>query len=85
LAVGFSASDRLLGSKHEIKKVTVDDENGMAWVETIDDKSQPPETLPKQVIASSGGRGLASATLWRKLESQMNISTDGVFGPVEKL
>jgi FdhD protein len=84
LAVGFIASEGLLRSKDEIKRITVDDKNGMVWVETIDDKRQPAETLPKRVIASSGGRGLASVTHWRKVESQMNISTHDVFGLVEK-
>jgi len=70
LAVGFIASEGLLGSKDEIKRITVDDKNGMVWVETIDDKRQPAETLAKRVIASSGGRGLASVTPRRKVESQ---------------
>jgi len=84
LAVGFIASEGLLGSNDEIKRITVDAKNGMVWVETIGDRSQPAETLPTRVIASSDGRGLASATPWRKVESQMNISTDGVLGLVEK-
>lgn len=84
LAVGFIASEGLLRSKDEIKKITVDDKNGMVWVETTNDKRQPAETLPKRVIAFSGGRGLASVTHWRKVESQMNISTHDVFGLVEK-
>ncbi len=84
LAVGFIASEGLLRSKDEIKRITVDDKNGTVWVETIDNKRQPAETLPKRVIASSGGRGFASVTPWRKVESQMNISAHDVFGLVEK-
>jgi len=56
--------------------ITVDGKNGMIWVETINDRRQPPESLPKRVIAYSGGRGLASASPWGKMESQVNISTD---------
>ena len=60
LVVGILASEGLLGSKDEIKSLKVDDETGVAYVETKGNKEKTGEQLFKPLVASGGGKGASS-------------------------
>jgi FdhD protein len=86
LVVGFLASEGLLKSKGEIKKILVDNERGVVRLETVEDKGFAPDVLFKRVISSGCGRGAsfysAADATSQKVESQMKISADEVFALV---
>ncbi|MFC1950458.1 formate dehydrogenase accessory sulfurtransferase FdhD [Chloroflexota bacterium] len=87
LAVGFLASEGLLKSKDEIKKIMVDDKRGVVRLETIENK-EFQDVLFKRLITSGCGKGAsfystADATE-QKVESRMEISVDEVFTLVNK-
>lgn len=88
LAVGFLASEGLVQSKDEIKKVLVDDERGVVRVETEEDKELAQDILFKRIISSGCGRGAsfysAADAASQRVESQMTISTDEVFDLVNE-
>jgi FdhD protein len=83
LAVGFLASEGLVNSKDEIKRVTVDDQRGVVRVETDGTKELADELIFKRVISSGCGRGASfySATdvSSQKVDSQMEISVGEIF------
>ena len=60
LVVGILASEGLLGSKDEIRSLKVDDETGVAYVETKKSKEITGEQLFKPLVASGGGKGASS-------------------------
>ena len=83
LAIGFLFSEGLLGSKDEIKKVTVNDQVGVVRVETKEDKALAEECGFKRLITSGCGRGTsfysaADTQIQAKVESQISISTEEV-------
>ena len=86
LAIGFLASEGLLKSKDEIKKVLVDDRNGVVRVETREDFAS--ELLFKRFITSGCGRGAsfysAADVHEQKVESQIGISAIKVFTLVKE-
>jgi len=87
LAIGFLASEGLLKSKDEIKKIIIDDRTGVVRVETK--KGFASEPLFKRLITSGGGRGAsfysAADTQGRlKVESQIGISASEVFALVKE-
>ena len=86
LVVGFLASEGLLKSKGEIKKILVDNERGVVRLETVEDKGFASDVLFKRVISSGCGRGAsfysAADATSQKVESQMKISADEVFALV---
>jgi len=88
LAVGFLASEGLLESKDEIKKILVNDETGVVRLETTGDKGFSQDVLFKRVISSGCGRGAsfysAADATSQKVESQMEISTDEIFALVNE-
>jgi len=91
LAIGFLFSEGLLESKDEIKKIVVDDERGIAVVETKEDKEFSKELLFKKRSIHSGGgtiRGASFSTAdvkdRAKVESQIVISSHEVFELVNK-
>ncbi|MFC1934905.1 formate dehydrogenase accessory sulfurtransferase FdhD [Chloroflexota bacterium] len=78
LAIGFLFSEGLLGSKDEIKKVTVDDQRGVVRVETGGDNEPAGELAFKRFITSGCGRGssfysAADVQGQSKIESQIRI------------
>ncbi len=88
LAVGFLASEGLLKSKAEIKKIEVDDWLGVVRVETEGSPAPDSRLFAKRLIASGCG---GAATFYSvddatipKVESQMKISPDEVFALVSK-
>jgi FdhD protein len=60
LVIGILASEGILGSKDEIKSLEVDDEAGVACVETKGNKDITREQLFKPLVASGGGKGASS-------------------------
>ncbi len=87
LAVGFLASEGLLQSKDDIKKIEVDDWLGTAHIEIEGDKPDS-RFFAKRLIASGCG---GAATFYSladaatpKVESAMKISPDEVFALVSK-
>ena len=78
LAVGFLFSEGLLGSKDEIKSITMDDRRGAVRVETDVDKQLANDELFKRFITSGCGRGasfydVAGNQGRGKLESTLKI------------
>ena len=87
LAIGFLASEGLLKSKDEIKKIMVDDRTGVVHVETKKDFAN--ELLFKRLITSGCGREVslysaADAQGQLKVESQIGISAFEVFALVKE-
>ena len=88
LAVGFLVSEGLLKSKDEIKKIDIEEWEGVVRVETIKPIEQDSRFFSKRIITSGCGGG---ATFYSdadiataKVESQMKISTDEVFTLVKE-
>jgi len=87
LAVGFLFSEGLLKNKDEIKKITVDDEKGVVWVETKEDKGLARELLFKKRFITSGGGTVKGASFHSaagihgqaKIESEVVIAPHQVF------
>ncbi len=89
LALGFLASEGLLKSKDEIKKIIVDERRGVVRVETKEGKDLARELLFKRLITSGCGRGAsfystADAQGQLKVESQTSISPPKVFALVKE-
>ncbi|MFC1932017.1 formate dehydrogenase accessory sulfurtransferase FdhD [Chloroflexota bacterium] len=83
LAIGFLVSEGLIRDKDEIKKIMVDDQRGMARVETKGDKAFDNELVFKRFITSGCGRGAtfysaADAQDLPAVESQTQMSTHEV-------
>jgi len=79
LAVGFLFSEGFLKSKHEIKKIMVDDRRGVVWVETEKGEEPAGDVLFERFITSGCGRGTsfysaADAQGQVKVESRIQIS-----------
>jgi len=89
LAIGFLYSEGLLKSKDEIKKIVVDDQRGVARVETEEDKGLASQLLFKRLITSGCGKGAsfysdADVKNQAKVESQIRISAPQVFSLVKE-
>ena len=87
LVVGILASEGLIESKDEIKKLMVDDEAGLAHVETREDKRIAREQLFKPLVASGGGKGFSSYKMpdvnsRARLESRITVSAGEVLSLV---
>lgn len=87
LAIGFLFSEGLLKDKNEIKKIVVDDQRGLVWVETKEDSVVNSELLSKRLITSGCGRGasfysLADIQSQAKIESQIQVSPQEIFSLV---
>ncbi len=84
LAIGFLSSEGLLKSKDEIKKITVDEQRGVARVETGEETRKAGELVFKRLITSGCGRGAslysaADVMGQKKVESKTSISASEVF------
>jgi len=82
LAVGFLVSEGLLKSKDEIKKIDIEEWEGVVRVETIKPIEQDSRFFSKRIITSGCGGGATFFTdadiATPKVESQMKISADEV-------
>jgi FdhD protein len=79
LAAGFLLSEGVIESGDEIARVTIDEQRGVARVDTRDGKELPPDALFKRLITSGCGRGAsflsaADAQSLAKVDSQNGIS-----------
>ncbi len=79
LAIGFLSSEGLIKNKDDIKKITVDDQRGIARVETTEDKESTDEVVFKRFITSGCGRGAsfysaADVQEQMKVESRIDIA-----------
>jgi len=88
LAVGFLASEGLITNKNDIKKIEVEEWEGVVRVETVKPIEQDGRFLSKRIITSGCGGG---ATFYSevdiatpKVTSGMKISTDEVFELVKQ-
>jgi len=89
LAIGFLASEGLLGSKAELKKIIVDARGSVVRVQTQEDKELAGGFENKRLIASSGGRSTsfhsaAGAPGPVKVESRTRVSAPEVFTLVKE-
>ena len=89
LAIGFLFSEGLIKSKEEIKKIIIDDQKGIARVETEEGKEPANELLFKRLITSGCGRGAsfysdADVQGLVKIKSQIGISAVGIFALVKE-
>ena len=85
LAVGFLYSEGLLSSKEEIKSLLVDEQRGVARVESTDSAKVADELVFKRFIASGCGRGAsfysaADIINQAPVKSPTVISAEDVFG-----
>lgn len=84
LVVGFLFSESLVKNKEEIKKVTLNKQKGVVYVETKEAAGHPGKLLFKRLIASSGGRGVTSCNTAdahgiAKINSRIKISANEIF------
>lgn len=86
LAVGFLFSEGLLSSKDQLKKVLVDEQRGVARVETTEDR--PVAEVFKRFITSGCGRGAAFYTATdaqsQKVESDASIDLASILSLVHE-
>ncbi|HOV78957.1 MAG TPA: formate dehydrogenase accessory sulfurtransferase FdhD [Bacillota bacterium] len=59
LAVGFLCSEGILRKKNDLRNITINEEDGLIWVET-EGESQQEEMFLKRFITTCCGRGRAS-------------------------
>jgi len=83
LAIGFLFSEGLLKSKDEIKKVTVDNQRGIARVGTTEDRDIEDSLVFKRLITSGCGSGAsfykaADAQDQHKIESDIKITASEI-------
>jgi FdhD protein len=81
LAIGFLASEGLIRSKADIKKIAVDQQRGMVQVETKKDIQADRQPPFKRLVTSGGGRGASfyPPRGQAKVESDIEISAREVF------
>jgi FdhD protein len=88
LAVGFLASEGLLKSRDEIKKIEVDEWEGVVRIETNGDTELDNRFFSKRLITSGCGGGAAfyndTDIAVPKVDSQMKISADEVLTLVKE-
>ncbi|MDY6968575.1 MAG: formate dehydrogenase accessory sulfurtransferase FdhD [Spirochaetota bacterium] len=79
LAVGFLYSEGILQSKEEIKKITADDQKGIVWVETVENKDFVKNLINKRLITSGCGKGatfynVADSSISKEIKSNFELS-----------
>jgi FdhD protein len=84
LAVGYLFSEGLLKGKEDIKKIVVDEQRGMVWVETKEDKEIPRDLVFKRLITTGCGRG-ASFYSPADLQNQAKLQSQVQVAPAEIL
>ncbi|MFH1031875.1 MAG: formate dehydrogenase accessory sulfurtransferase FdhD [Chloroflexota bacterium] len=88
LAVGHLASEGLINSKSEVKKITVDEQRGVVRVDTEGGREIAQDVLFKRMITSGCGRGAsfynATDTASQKVKSDVKISTNNIYALVNE-
>jgi FdhD protein len=80
LAAGFLLSEGFIKGKGDIKRITVDDENGAVCVETEGHRGSANRALLKRLITSGGGRGTYS---YSAPEAKGTVASDIEISPSE--
>ena len=86
LTIGFLASEGLIRSKDDIKKIVVDQQQGMVQVETEKNTQADRQPPFKRVVTSGGGRGTPfyPARGQAKVESDIEVSAHEVFTLIDE-
>ena len=89
LAVGFLASEGLIKSRDEVKALIVDEQRGVARVETKEEKDFPSELLFKRLITSGCSGGVSfyrpsDAQNRVRVTSQISVSATWIFSLVKQ-
>lgn len=90
LALGFLFSEGLLQEKEEIEELVVNQEKGVVWVSTKENKDFVKDLAFKKLITSGGGKGVTFSNIvdtanCRKVNSQMKVLPQEVFDLVRKM
>ncbi|MCD6391548.1 MAG: formate dehydrogenase accessory sulfurtransferase FdhD [Dehalococcoidia bacterium] len=85
LAIGFLFSEGLLQSKEEIRKIMVDEQRGVVWVETVRREKFDGEVLFKRFITSGCGRGGASFYSATDVQGRVKIESEIEISPLAVL
>ena len=90
LAVGFLYSEGILQSKEEIKRIALDEEKGIVWVETKGNKDFVKKLMFKRLITSGCGKGatfysVADNMGSQKVTSQIKLSSQEVLGLMKNM
>ncbi len=82
LAAGYLASEGLIKTKKDIKKILIDEQRGIARVETTEEIALSPDFLSKRLITSSCGRGAsfysAADAASQQVESSLVVSPEEI-------
>jgi FdhD protein len=73
LAIGFLSSEGLIQNKADIKNITIDENRGIVWVESMQDRTLPQDTLYRRFITSGCGRG---ASFYNVADVQADLKVD---------
>lgn len=90
LAVGFLSSEGFIKDRKDIKKLVLDEEKGMAWVEARGNKGFVKKLMFKRLITSGCGKGTTfysavDAAVSKEIDSKKNISFQQVTNLVNKM
>ncbi len=90
LAVGFLYSEGILQSKEEVRKITLDEENGIIWLETREKKDFVKKLMFKRLITSGCGKGVTFYNVvdnmsCKKVTSQVRISSQEVLSLMKNM
>lgn len=90
LAVGFLSSEGFIKNRKDIKKLALDEEKGMVWIEVKENKDFVKKLMFKRLITSGCGKGATfysavDATASKKIDSKKNISFQQVTNLVNKM
>ena len=83
LAIGFLASEGLLKTRDDIKRVTVDQRKSVVRIETIAAGIEEPEAIFKRIITPGCGRGAsfysAADSGLEKATSELSVTAGAIF------
>ncbi len=90
LAVGFLSSEGFIKNRKDIKKLVLDEEKGMAWIEVKENKDFVKKLMFKRLITSGCGKGTTfysavDAAVSKKIDSKKNISFQQVTNLVNRI
>ena len=90
LAVGFLYSEGILQSKEEVRKITLDEEKGIIWLETREEKDFVKKLMFKRLITSGCGKGVTFYNVvdnmsCKKVSSQVKISWQEVLSLMKNM
>lgn len=90
LAVGFLSSEGFIKNRKDIKKLALDKEKGMVWIEVKENKDFVKKLMFKRLITSGCGKGTTfysavDATVSKKIDSKKNISFQQVTNLVNRM